>query len=87
MAFGLSEEDAIKALTINAAKILGIADQVGSLEKGKMANLLLSTKPIIQLSARITMVMINGRIIPLTSVQTMLRDKYEKIIQDRAKKE
>ena len=87
VAFGLSEEDAIKALTINAAKILGIADQVGSLEKGKMANIFISTKPIIQLSARIMMVMINGRIIPLTSVQTMLRDKYEKIVQDRMKKE
>jgi len=87
VAFGLSEEDAIKALTINAAKILGIADQVGSLEKGKIANVFISTKPIIQLSAKITMVMINGRIIPLTSVQTILRDKYEKIIQDRIKKE
>ncbi|MBE0664435.1 MAG: amidohydrolase family protein [Candidatus Aminicenantes bacterium] len=87
VAFGLSEEDAVKALTINAAKILGIADQVGSLEKGKIANIFISTKPIIQLSARIRMVMINGRIIPLTSVQTMLYDKYKKIVQDRIKKE
>ena len=39
VAWGLDRDEAIKALTINAAEILGVADRVGSLEAGKDANL------------------------------------------------
>ena len=39
VAWGLDRDEALKALTINAAEILGIADRVGSLEAGKDANL------------------------------------------------
>ena len=37
---GMAEEDALKAITINAARISGIADRVGSLEKGKDADVI-----------------------------------------------
>ena len=42
VAWGLNRDDAIKALTINAAEILGVADRVGSLEPGKDANLFIA---------------------------------------------
>jgi len=86
VAYGLSEEEAIKALTINPAKILGIDDQVGSLEKGKTANMIICSKSLIQLSSKIHTVIINGKVIPRTSIQTRLRDKFEKIVKERIKK-
>jgi imidazolonepropionase-like amidohydrolase len=86
VAYGLSEEEAIKALTINPARILGIDDQVGSLEEGKIANVVVCTKSLIELSSRINTVIIKGKVIPLTSYQTRLKEKFEKIVKDRMKK-
>ena len=86
VAHGLSEEEAIKALTINPAKILGVDDMVGSLEVGKVANVVIWSKSPIQMSSKIHSVIIKGNIIPLTSFQTRLRDKFEKIVKERMKK-
>lgn len=86
VAHGLSEEEAIKAITINPARILGVDDQVGSLEVGKTANVVIWSDSPIQMKARVLEVIINGRRIPLTSVQTRLRDKFEKIVRERLKK-
>ena len=83
VAHGLAEEDALKALTINPAKILGIDDQLGSLEEGKMANVVIWSGSPIQLRSRVEKVIIEGRIIPMTSLQTRLRDKFEKIVAER----
>ena len=41
VAYGLSEEEAVEAITINPARILGVDDQVGSLERGKTANVII----------------------------------------------
>jgi len=86
IAYGLSEEDAVKAITINPAKILGIDDKVGSLEEGKVANVVVCSKSIVQLSSTIKTVIINGRIIPTASIQTKLRDKYGAIVKERMEK-
>ncbi len=85
MAHGLSEEEAIKAITIYPARILGIDGQVGSLEVGKTANVVIWSDSPIQMRSRVHTVIINGKIIPLTSVQTRLRDKFEKIVRERMK--
>ncbi len=86
IAHGLSEEEAIKAITIYPARILGIDDQVGSLEVGKTANVVIWKGSPIQMSSRVQKVIINGKVIPMTSVQTRLRDKFEKIVYERMKK-
>ncbi|MFC2169884.1 amidohydrolase family protein [Acidobacteriota bacterium] len=86
VAHGLSEEEALKAITINPAKILGVDNQVGSLEAGKTANVVIASKNPIQMSSRVHTLVINGKIIPLTSLQTRLRDKFEKIVKARSKK-
>lgn len=86
VAHGLSEEEAIKALTINPAKILGVDDMVGSLEVGKVANVVIWSESPIQMRSKIHSVIIKGNIIPLTSFQTRLRDKFEKIVKERMKK-
>ena len=82
-AHGLSEEAAVRAITINPAKILGIDNQVGSLEEGKAANLIICSKSLIQTSSKIETVIINGKVITLSSYQTRLRDKYEAIVKER----
>lgn len=83
VAHGLSEKQALEALTINPAKILGIADEVGSLEKGKIANIAIWTGSPIQGRSRVENVIIKGKIVPMTSFQTRLYDKFRKIVDDR----
>ena len=86
VAHGLSEEDALEALTINPAKILGIADEVGSLEKGHIANVAIWTGSPIQGRSRVETVIIKGELIPMTSFQTRLYKKFKKIVGERMKK-
>jgi hypothetical protein len=86
VAHGLSEEEAIKAMTIHPANLLGVGQQVGSLEVGKTANVVLWRGSPLQLSSRVEKLIINGRVIPLTSVQTRLRDKFDKIVNERKEK-
>lgn len=59
---GLDPEDALKAVTINPARIVGVADRVGSIEKGKDADLLILSGDPLSVTTRIEKVIINGRI-------------------------
>ena len=86
VAHGLSEEEALKALTINPAKILGVDNLVGSLEVGKLANVVVWDDTPIQLSSRVHKVIIEGHVVPMTSVQTRLYDKFDKIVHERMDK-
>ncbi len=78
VAYGLEQEQAVRALTINPAKILGIDDKMGSLEEGKIANLAIWSGSPIQMNSRVFQVIINGKLIPMESIQTRLRDQYKK---------
>ncbi len=86
VAHGLSEKKALEAMTINPARILGIDDEVGSLEVGKIANMSIWTGSPIQGRSRAETVIIKGKIIPMTSFQTRLYEKYKKIVYERMKK-
>mgnify|MGYP001077600201 CR=1 FL=1 len=77
VAYGLDEEQALRALTINPAKIIGMDDELGSIEQGKTANLVIWSGSPIQMSSRICQVIINGKVIPMESIQTRLRDQYK----------
>jgi len=57
---GLSREDAVRALTLSPAEIYGIADRLGSVEKGKIANLVVTRGEIFDDSTRVEMVFIDG---------------------------
>lgn len=57
---GLPEEEALKAITINAAKLLNIDDRVGSLEPGKDADIIITDKPIFDPNHQIEKVFVNG---------------------------
>ena len=78
-AYGLTKEQALAAITLNAAKILGVADKTGSLEVGKDANIVISEGDILDMKTNIvTNAFIQGREINLDSKQTQLFEKYKR---------
>lgn len=84
VAFGLSEEEALKAVTINAAEMLGVSDQVGSLEVGKQATLLITTGTPLDMTSNIEQAYIQGREIDMNDIQKHFFTKYmEKIKQQQ----
>jgi imidazolonepropionase-like amidohydrolase len=72
----LSQEAALRGITLNAAKILGLDDQLGSIEPGKAATLFVSDNNILNVTSIVTHAWIQGRTIDLANKQTKLRDKY-----------
>lgn len=87
VAFGLPEEEALKAVTINAAEFMGIADKVGSLEVGKEGTLLITTGTPLDMTSDIVQSYIEGREINMMDIQKFFFQKYmEKIKQQAPKK-
>lgn len=64
---GLSSDDALRATTINPARILGVDRQLGSIERGKIANLVVSDKAIFEKEAKVKRVFVDGREVRLPS--------------------
>jgi imidazolonepropionase-like amidohydrolase len=77
-AFGLPYDEALKAITLNAAEVWGVADQLGSLDVGKTANVVVSNGDPLDVKTDVKQVFIQGRAIPMTNRQTRLRDEYSK---------
>ena len=76
-AFGLTPEEALKSVTLYPAQILGIADRMGSLEVGKVANVVVADGDILDPRTHITHLFINGRKLPLTSRHTELYEQFK----------
>jgi imidazolonepropionase-like amidohydrolase len=77
-AYGLTKEEALAAITLNPAKIMGIADRTGSLENGKDANIVISTGDILDMkSSVVTHAFIQGRAINLDNKHTQLFNRYK----------
>jgi imidazolonepropionase-like amidohydrolase len=75
-AYGLPKEEALKAVTLYPAQILGVSDQLGSLEIGKAATLIVTNGDPLDFPTQIEAAYIDGRKIDLSNRQTRLRDKY-----------
>ena len=75
-AYGMGQEEALKAVTIVPAEIFGIADEVGSIEPGKKANLFVSTGDPFEPSTAIEYLFINGWNVPIESRQTLLYKEF-----------
>jgi imidazolonepropionase-like amidohydrolase len=79
VAYGLTKEQALAAISSSAAKILGVSDRTGSIEVGKDANIIISEGDILDMKTNlITNAFIQGREISLENHQTQLFDKYKK---------
>lgn len=77
-AYGLTKEEALSAITLNPAKILGIADRTGSLENGKDANIVISTGDLLDMkSSVVTHAFIQGRAINLDNKHSQLFNRYK----------
>jgi hypothetical protein len=76
VAWGLDREAAIRALTIDAAQILGVADRVGTLEPGKDANLFIATGDPLEIKSQVTRVVIKGRDVGLQNKHLALYEMY-----------
>ncbi|HVZ56605.1 MAG TPA: amidohydrolase family protein [Chitinophagaceae bacterium] len=77
-AYGLTREQALQAITLNAARILGIDDRTGTIEAGKDANLVISEGDILDMrTSIITDAFIQGRRVSLENKQTQLYQRYK----------
>lgn len=76
--YGLTKEQALQAITLNTAKILGIEDIAGSLEKGKDANIVVSTGDILDIkTSNVVKAYLQGREINLDDKQKQLYKRYQ----------
>jgi imidazolonepropionase-like amidohydrolase len=62
---GMTRDQALRALTLTPAELFGVADRVGSIETGKIANLTMVRGDLFDRSSRVTQVFIDGRLIPV----------------------
>ncbi len=77
-AYGLNKEEAVSAITLNTAKILGVDNKIGSLEEGKLASIVVSQGDILDMkSSIITHAFIAGKPVNLSNQQTELYLKYK----------
>ena len=77
VAYGMPYQAALAAMTINPAKVFGVADKVGSLEPGKDADVVIWTADPFEPLSQPTAIFIRGEAQPLTSRQIELRDRYK----------
>ncbi|HKV33807.1 MAG TPA: amidohydrolase family protein [Pyrinomonadaceae bacterium] len=76
-AYGLSKTDALKAVTLNPARIMNAADRLGSIEAGKMANLVVTDGDLLEIRTHIRYLFIDGRPVVLSSRHTELNDSFK----------
>lgn len=76
VAYGLSWDGAMRALTVNAAEILCVADRLGSLQPGKIANVVISDGDPLDMNSQVRYLFVKGKPIPVESHYTELWRKY-----------
>ena len=83
VANGLSWDQGLAALTINVAKLYGIDDKLGSLEVGKIADVVIWSGDPLEITEAAELVLISGEKIDMHSRQSKLRDRYLKLQTDK----
>jgi imidazolonepropionase-like amidohydrolase len=76
-AFGLPKEEALKAITIYPAQIFGVDKLVGSIEAGKLANLVVTDGDILEFRTKVKQMFIAGKPVDLSNKHTRLYEKYK----------
>lgn len=86
-AYGLTKEQALAAITLSAAKIMGVGDKTGSITVGKEANIIISSGDILDMrTSNVTAAFIQGRKINLDDKQKQLNERYEEKYNIKPKK-
>jgi len=76
-AFGLPKDEALKSVTLYPAQIMNVGDRLGSIEKGKIANLVITDGDLLEARTHVRYLFIDGRRVPLTSRHTDLNDAFK----------
>jgi imidazolonepropionase-like amidohydrolase len=76
VSYGLPREEALRAVTVNAAEILGLADRIGTVEAGKIANLIVTDGDPLEITTQFKHVIIGGREASLENRHQELYDRY-----------
>lgn len=76
VAYGLPHDEALKAVTLNAAQIWGVADQMGSIDEGKWADLIITDGDPLETQTQIKQLFIKGKAVSLDNKQRRLYEKY-----------
>jgi imidazolonepropionase-like amidohydrolase len=78
VAYGLSRDEALKAVTLNAAKMLGLDDRLGTIEAGKMANVIVTDGDVLELRTQLRYLFIQGQLTSLDNKHLQLYEMYRK---------
>jgi imidazolonepropionase-like amidohydrolase len=76
VAYGLPYDEALKAVTLYPAQILGLSDQVGTLDSGKIANVIVTTGDPLELTTEVRYLFIKGQLTSLDNKHKRLSEKY-----------
>jgi hypothetical protein len=76
-AFGLSKDDALRSVTLWPAQIFGVGDKLGSIEVGKMANLVVTDGDLLEARTNTKFLFIDGRQVPLDNKATTLYNEFK----------
>jgi imidazolonepropionase-like amidohydrolase len=81
--YGLDKDEALKAITLYPAQILGVADRLGSIETGKLASFFVTDGDPMETATKVEQIYIQGRLVDNTSHQSRLTEKYLKKYQQK----
>jgi imidazolonepropionase-like amidohydrolase len=76
-AFGLPKDAALRVVTLSPAQILGVGDRLGSIEVGKIANLVVTDGDLLEARTRTRHLFIDGRPIPLSTKHEVLYETFK----------
>lgn len=76
-AFGLPRDAALRSVTLSPAQILGLGDRLGSIEVGKMANLVVTDGDVLEARTKVRALFIDGRPIPLSTKHEVLYETFK----------
>jgi imidazolonepropionase-like amidohydrolase len=82
VAFGLPPEEALKAVTLYPAQILGVEDRLGSVTVGKRANLVLTNGDLLQPTTQVLALFIDGKPLEPVSKQSRLYERYRERLRE-----
>ena len=76
-AFGLSRADALRSVTLGPAQIFGVGDRLGSIDVGKIANLVVTDGDMLEAKTNTRYLFIDGRLVPLDTKHSQLYDQFK----------
>ncbi|HEU5262734.1 MAG TPA: amidohydrolase family protein [Gemmatimonadales bacterium] len=79
VSYGMTWDEALRAVTLSSAEVFGVADRYGSLEPGKIANVVVWSGDPFEFTTAVEHVWIRGKEIPLRSRQTELLERYKSL--------